>query len=127
MPAVLAGDFVFTAGQLPMRAGMLLATGLVGADLPVEMARECAATCVLNALAAASTVCDLDAVASVAKFVCYVASAKGFTAQPAVADGGSAVLASAFGSLGGHAREAVGVVELPMGAAVEASLVLSLR
>jgi len=126
VPAVRAGSLVFTAGQLPLRDGALLTSGTVGVQVAVDQARLCAAQCALNALAAASTVCDLDGVAGVVKVTGYVASASGFTSQPAVIDGASAVVLAAFGDAGRHARVAVGVSELPLGAPVEVELVLRL-
>ena len=124
VPAARADRLVFTAGQLPVADGELLATGCVEDDVAADLARRCAERCALNALAAASTVCDLDRVTRVVKLVGYVASSPGFTAQPAVIDGASAVMSAAFGESGKHAREAVGVAGLPLGAPVEVSLVL---
>lgn len=126
VPAVRAGALVFTSGQLPVKDGVLVAEGHVGAGVDLDTARECAAQCALNALAAASTVCDLDAVVAVVKVTGYVASSPGFTGQPAVVDGASAVMAVAFGEAGRHARAAVGVAELPKGAPVEVEIVLEL-
>ncbi|MBI5231741.1 MAG: RidA family protein [Coriobacteriales bacterium] len=127
VPAVRAGEMVFTSGQLPIVHGALLTSGVVGAEVPMDAAASCARLSALNALAAATTVCDLDDVAVAVRLVCYVASAPGFTEQPVVANAASAVLTTAFGELGPHAREAVGVVALPLGAPVEVSLVLALR
>lgn len=127
VPAVRAGDLVFTSGQLPMREGALLAAGIVGEGVEPAEARACATQCALNALAAASSVCDLDSVARVVKLTGYVASAATFTGQPGVVDGASELLQTAFGEAGRHAREAVGVAALPLGAPVELSLVLELR
>lgn len=127
VPAVRSGSFVFTAGQLPLRAGELLAAGLVGSDVPLELARTCAEQCALNALAAAATVCDLDDVVRIVKLTGYVACAPGYMQQPAVIDQASDVMQRAFGEAGRHAREAVGVAALPAGAPVELSLVLELR
>ena len=124
VPAVLAGDVIYTAGQLPMLDGALLAAGTVPDAVTCEIANECAAQCALNALAAASTVCDIDAFARVIKVVGYVASAAGFHEQPSVINGASEVLLIALGEAGRHAREAVGVAALPLGAPVEVSLVL---
>jgi enamine deaminase RidA (YjgF/YER057c/UK114 family) len=124
VPAVRTGDLVFTAGQLPMRAGALVAAGTVGAEVDVATAKSCAAQAALNALAAASTVCDLDAVTAVVKVTGFVASEAGFTSQPAVLDGASEVVLTAFGDRGRHARAAVGVASLPMGAPVEVEIVL---
>lgn len=126
VPAVRAGNLVFTSGQLPVRDGALLVSGIVGATVDQAEARSCAVQCALNALAAASSVCDLDQVVRVVKLTGYVASAEGFTAQPAVVDGASELLQVAFDDLGRHAREAVGVAALPLGAPVELSLVLQL-
>jgi enamine deaminase RidA (YjgF/YER057c/UK114 family) len=126
LPAVRVGSLVFTSGQLPLREGSLITSGLVGAAVTPEVAYECARVAALNGLAAASTVCDLGKVTRVAKVTGYVASAEGFTAQPQVIDGASAVLLTAFGQAGRHAREAVGVAQLPKGAPVEISIVLVL-
>ncbi len=127
LPAVRSGPLVFTAGQLPLREGELLARGHVGATVSIEIAEECARVCALNALAAASGVCELDEVSHAVKLVGYVASAPGFTDQPRVIDWSSDVLIAAFGDAGRHAREAVGVAELPKGAPVEVSIVLHLK
>jgi enamine deaminase RidA (YjgF/YER057c/UK114 family) len=127
VPAVRAGSLVFTAGQLPLKGGRLLASGLVGASVDAAQAKECAEQAALNALAAASTVCDLDSVERVVKLTGYVASAAGFTAQPAVMDGASAVVLAAFGVAGRHARAAVGVAALPLDSPVEIEIVLALR
>lgn len=127
VPAVRAGDLVFTAGQLPMSGGALISSGHVPAEVSTEVAVLCARQCCLNALAAASSVCELDDVVRAVKLTGYVASSPGFTAQPSIVDGASAVLAVAFGETGAHAREAVGVLELPLGSPVEVSLILQLR
>lgn len=119
-----SGSLVFTSGQLPMNDGALIATGLVGEDVTLETAVDCARQCALNALAAAATVCDLDDIVRVVKLVGYVASAQGFIQQPAVVNGASELLVLALGEAGRHAREAVGVAQLPLGAPVEVSLVL---
>lgn len=124
VPAVRVGDLVFTAGQLPMSAGSLAAVGKVDGAVSVDAARGCAAQAALNALGAASTVCDLDDVVGVVKVVGYVASAPGFTGHSSIIDAASAVMTVAFGDAGRHARESVGVASLPLDAPVEVSLVL---
>jgi enamine deaminase RidA (YjgF/YER057c/UK114 family) len=55
-----------------------------------------------------------------------VASAPGFTAQSTVANGASDLLVQIFGEAGRHARTAVGVAELPLGAPVEVELTVQL-
>jgi len=126
IPAKRAGSLVFTAGQVPFVDGALAATGKVGAEITPEQAKDLARTCTLNALAAVDGLVGLDAVASVVKVVGFVASAPGFTGQPGVVNGASELLADVFGEAGRHARSAVGVAELPLGAPVEVELVVEL-
>lgn len=123
VPAVRAGSLVFTSGQLPVVGGVLIATGLVGADVTPDEAHECARICALNALAAAAAACDLESVSRVVKLTGFVASSPGFSAQPGVVNGASDVMSVAFGGQGAHAREAVGVAVLPLNAPVELSAV----
>ena len=124
LPAVRSGSLVFTAGQIPLVDGVLAATGKLGAEIDTERGQELARTCVLNALAAVDGLVGLDAVVRVVKLVGFVASAPGFTAQPAVLNGASELLGEVFGGAGAHARSAVGVAELPLGAPVEVELVV---
>ncbi|GAA3816086.1 RidA family protein [Nocardioides panacisoli] len=127
VPAVRSGAHVFTAGQLPMRDGELMATGKVGGSVTPEQAAECARQCALNAIAAVKSVAgDLGAVSRVVKAVVFVASTPDFTGQPGVANGASELLAAAFGDAGVHARSAVGVPVLPLDAPVEVELVVEL-
>jgi enamine deaminase RidA (YjgF/YER057c/UK114 family) len=124
LPAVRTGSLVFTAGQVPLVDGTVVATGKVGAGIDAETARQLARTCALNALAAVDALVGLDSVTRVVKVVGFVASAPGFTGQPAVVDGASDLLGEVFGEAGAHARSAVGVAELPLGAPVEVELVV---
>jgi enamine deaminase RidA (YjgF/YER057c/UK114 family) len=128
VPAVVAGDLVYTAGQLPFVDGALARTGLLGADVEVDEAADLAAVAVLNALAAvASVLGGLDRVTRVVKMTGFVASAPGFTDQPRVINGASQVLVDVFGEHGRHARSAVGVAALPLGSPVEVELVVQFR
>lgn len=126
VPARRSGALVFTAGQVPLVDGALAAAGKVGAEVTLEQAAGLARICALNALAAVDALVGLDAVAGVVKVVGFVASAPGFTGQPAVLNGASELLAEVFGEAGRHARSAVGVAELPLGAPVEVELVVEL-
>ena len=82
-------------------------------------------SCVLNGLSVLEDALgDLDQIQRVIKVVGYVASAPGFSDQPAVIDAASGLLIDVFGELGRHARSAVGVAELPRGAPVEIELVV---
>lgn len=125
VPAVRSGAHVFTAGQLPLSSGELVATGKVGGEVSAEEAQAAARQCALNALAAVkSVVGSLDAVRQVVKVTVFVASTPDFTGQPVVANGASELLGDVFGDAGRHARSAVGVPVLPIDAPVEVELVV---
>ena len=119
---------MFTAGQLPFIDGKLARTGVLGLDVEVEEAADLAATAALNALAAvAGLLGGLDRVVRIVKVTGFVASAPGFTQQPAVINGASNLLVDVFGEHGRHARSAVGVAALPLGSPVEVELVVQFR
>ena len=124
VPAVQTGNLVYTSGQLPMQGGKLVGTGKVGADVTPEEGSAMARICALNALAAVHALVGVDAVTRVVKVVGFVASAPGFTGQPGVVNGASELLAEVFGDAGAHARSAVGVAELPLGAPVEVEMIV---
>ncbi|CAN5196364.1 RidA family protein [soil metagenome] len=125
LPAVITGNLVFTAGQLPFVDGALAATGKLGATIDADAAKAYAATCALNALAAAAAaIGSLDRVTRVVKVVGFVASDPSFTGQPGVLNGASELLGEIFGDAGRHARSAVGVAVLPMDSPVEVELIL---
>lgn len=128
VPALLDGDHVLTSGQLPLVDGGLPVTGHVGAEVDPEQAKEMARLCAINALAAVrSVVGDLDRVEQVVKVVGFVSSAPDFTAQPGVINGASELLGEVFGPAGEHARSAVGVAALPLGAPVEVEVTVRVR
>lgn len=119
VPAVQTGNHVYVSGQVPVADGKLLASGKVGAEVTAEEAKQLARRCALNALAAVDALVGLDRVTRVVKVVGFVASASGFTGQPGVINGASELFGEVFGPAGQHARSAVGVAELPLGAPVE--------
>jgi len=127
VPAVRTGDYVYTAGQLPVVDGQLLATGKVGADIGAVEASALARTCALNALAAVATVTGLGAIRRIVKVTGFVASAPSFTQQAQVINGASELLIEVFGDAGRHARSAVGMAVLPLDAPVEVELIAEVR
>ncbi len=131
VPALRQGELVYTSGQLPLVGGALVEAGKVGDGeglVTPALAKELAATCALNAIAAVKSVLgDLDRVTRVVKVVGFVASAPEFTGQPGVINGASELLGAAFGEAGRHARSAVGVAALPLDAPVEVEIVVAVR
>ncbi|MBK5237626.1 MAG: RidA family protein [Actinomycetales bacterium] len=131
VPAIVQGDLVFTAGQLPMVSGALPATGKVGDGhglVPAADAKEYARISALNALAAVKSVIgSLDRITSIVKVTGFVASHPDFTGQPGVINGASEVLGQIFGDIGAHARSAVGVAVLPLDSPVEIELIVAFK
>lgn len=129
VPAVIAGSFVFTAGQLPFISGALPETGKVGDGhnlVPADDAREYARVAVLNALAAVKdAIGSLDRVTQIVKLTGFVASDPAFFGQPGVINGASETLGEIFGDRAAHARSAVGVAVLPLDAPVEIELIVA--
>ena len=128
IPVKVVGGLAFVAGQIPMADGVVDPAGAVGSDVTIEDANAAARRCVIQALAALQeTLGSLDHVHGIAKVDVFVSSARGFTDQSNVANGASDLLVEVFGDEGRHARAAVGVAELPLGAAVEVALVAVVR
>ena len=134
VPAVRAGNLVFTSGQVPLKDGELLADGKVPTDISLDVAQAAAMQAVLNALAAVRQVLaagdppgSLASVLRVVRLNVFVNSAAGFTDQAKVANGASDLLVGVFGEAGRHTRCAVGAAELPLNAPVELDLVVEVR
>lgn len=120
IPVVVSGGLAFVAGQIPLVEGELLARGKLGAELDAEAGADAARRCAIQALSALrAELGSLDRIRRIVRLTVFVASAPGFTDQPKVANGASDLLGEVFGELGKHARSAVGVAELPLGAPVE--------
>ena len=123
VPAVQSGNHVYVSGQLPLVDGKLPLTGKVGAEVTAEQGTELARTCAVNALAAIDALVGLGRLVKIVKVTGFVASAEGFTGQPVVINGASELFGAVLGELGRHARSAVGVAELPLGAPVEVEVI----
>jgi enamine deaminase RidA (YjgF/YER057c/UK114 family) len=124
IPVRISGDHAYVAGQVPLEDGTVLSSGKLGAEVTVEQGQEATRRCALQALAALrAALGSLDRVKGIVRLDVFVASAPGFTDQPKVANGASDLLVEIFGEEGRHARAAVGVSELPLGASVEVALI----
>jgi enamine deaminase RidA (YjgF/YER057c/UK114 family) len=128
IPAVRAGDLFFLSGTGPFKDGKVAYTGKLGKDLTVEQGYEAARLTLLNALAIVrQELGTLDRVVRIVRLSGHVASAEGFTQQPAVINGASDLLVQIFGEAGRHARLALGAAELPLNMAIELELILQVR
>jgi enamine deaminase RidA (YjgF/YER057c/UK114 family) len=128
VPAVRSGNLLFVSGQLPMRDGKLQSAGPVPSAVPLAAAQTAAAQCAVNALAIldAELGGNWDQFKRVVRIGVFVNSDSGFADQAKVANGASELLQQVLGEAGRHARAAVGVNALPLGAAVEAEFLFEL-
>ena len=127
VPAVEAAGLLHISGQLPFVDGALV-TGRLGEDVPLADGTAAARACGLMILAQArAALGTLDRVVRVVKLGAFVNSTGDFTDQPKVANGASELMVEVFAEAGRHARSAVGVPALPLGAAVEVDAILAVR
>ena len=128
VPAVVAGGLLHVSGQLPFKDGALM-TGRLGEDRALDYGQEAAQRCALMLVAQIKKALggDLSRVTRIVKLGVFVNSAASFTDQPKVANGASELMQALFGNAGLHARSAVGVPVLPLGAVVEVDAVVAIR
>lgn len=126
LPARRHGDLIHLSGHVSRDHDGAVVSGVVGDDVDVPAAARLAQSIALDLLAsAAAALGSVDAILGVVRLTGYVRSAPGFHDQPAVVNGASDLLVELFGDAGRHARSAVGVSELPLGAAVEIEAVFA--
>ena len=127
VPTVLAGNLLHVSGQLPFENGELM-RGRLGEDRDVAFGQRASRACAIMLLAQIEKALgSLDKVEQVVKLGVFVNSDGRFIEQPAVANGASELMEQLFGDAGKHARSAVGVPVLPLGAAVEVDAIVAVR
>jgi len=128
VPAVEQGGLLHISGQLPFRGSDVI-TGRLGLDMDEASGYDAARRCALMLVAQIGKAVDGDwsRVEKIVKLGVFVNSDPGFTAQPKVANGASELMEQLFGEAGRHARSAVGVAVLPLGAAVEVDAIVAVR
>ena len=127
VPVVIAGGLAHVSGQLPFIDNVLV-KGRLGEDVSIGEGYEAARACALMILAQLKAALgSLSRVERIVKLGAFVSSTADFTDQPKVANGASELMAAVFGDAGKHARSAVGVPVLPLGAAVEVDAIAAVR
>lgn len=126
VPTVEAGGLLHISGQLPFKDGAVM-TGRLGEDKDLAYGQEAAQRCALMLVAQMKAALgELYRVKRIVKLGVFINSAGDFTDQPKVANGASDLMVALFGDVGKHARSAVGVPALPMGAAVEIDAIIEI-
>lgn len=128
VPVVEAGGLLHVSGQLPFINGELV-KGRLGEDVSVEQGQAAAQACGLMILTQVRAALggSLDRVERIVKLGAFISSTAAFTDQPKVANGASELMVALLGDAGKHARSAVGVPVLPLGAAVEVDAIIAVR
>jgi enamine deaminase RidA (YjgF/YER057c/UK114 family) len=126
VPVVVHDKLAWVSGQIATENGEVLHPGHVDRDIPIEVAKELARKCSLQALSALQAALgSIDRVRRFYRVAVYVAISPGFKSPHEVANGATEILAEIFGQEGKPARVALGVAGLPLNAPVEAEYFLS--
>jgi enamine deaminase RidA (YjgF/YER057c/UK114 family) len=127
VPTVQTGSLCFVSGHIAKREGKPWA-GQLGINTTTAEGQRAARGVAIDLLGTLHhELGDLDRVQRIVKLFCLVNSGPAFTEQHLVANGASELLQEVFGEVGKHARSAVGVAQLPLGACVEIELVVEVR
>ena len=128
VPTVESGGLLHVSGQISFAEDGNLIVGRLGEDVNLERGMEAARRCGIMLLAQMKAALgSLDRVERIVKLGVFVNSSPDFTDQPKVANGASELMQEVFGPAGRHARSAVGVPVLPLGAAVEVDAIVAVR
>ena len=125
----IIGNLLYISGQLPVGIDGKIIKGKIGKDLTIENGQEAAKLCVINIVAQVKKALhgDLSKVKNCVKITGFVNSTDDFKDQPTIINPASELLTSVFGQNGKHARAAVSVNSLPLGACVEIDAIFEIN
>ena len=124
VPSVRSGALLFVSGQVSIGPGAKF-IGKLGRDMTVEEGQKAARVCAINILAnIRGALGSLDKVARIVKLTGFVNCTLEFDEPHKVINGCSDLLTEVLGARGKHARSAVGMASLPLGAAVEVEAIV---
>lgn len=125
VPATRGGNMIFTAGMTPRNNGVLIFSGKVTAEEPLETYRDAVRQATCNCLTAARNKLEEgESIQRVLSMTVYINAAPGFSSHAKLADFASEYLVEELGDAGIGARAAIGIASLPGDAPVEIQLVL---
>jgi enamine deaminase RidA (YjgF/YER057c/UK114 family) len=128
VPAVRSGSLVYLAGHIPRSAGGKVITGKVGRDTTEKQANDAARLTTLALLATLKhEIGELSQVKRIVRVGGFVNGTDTFQGQSQVINGCSDLLVALFGDRGRHARAAIGVASLPLGAVVEIEMIVEVE
>ncbi|MBR5642228.1 MAG: RidA family protein [Firmicutes bacterium] len=124
VPAARFGQLIYTAGMTPRKNGVMIFSGRVEKDAPLETYKEAVRQAADNALTAARNKLEEgERIARVLSMTVYVNAEDVFTAHAKIADFASDFLSEELGDASPMARVSIGVATLPGNAPVEIQLV----
>ena len=127
-PVVVHNVVAYLSGAVPASGGELASAGKVPSSVTVEAAQKAAELCAANLLRVfIRDVGPLSKITRVLKVTGFVNSEPDFTEPHAVVNGASRLLIDVLGEAGHHARSAVGMATLPVGASVEVEMILAVE
>jgi enamine deaminase RidA (YjgF/YER057c/UK114 family) len=125
---IIDGTTIYASGQVPFDGDQLASAGKVPSQVTVAEATQAAALCAANVLRAVRRqLGSLDRIERVLRMTGYVNADPSFTDEHLVVNGASELLLHVFGEHGRHARTALGVAQLPLGASTEVEMILKLK
>lgn len=127
IPVTRNGDVIYISGQISQTASGVV-TGKLGETMNVVQGGNAAELCAVNLLAhiVHTAALDLEKVRFL-KLTVFVNSTPEFSEQHLVANGASNLLVGVLGDKGKHARSAIGLAALPLGAAVEVEAIIKVE
>lgn len=123
VPCIVSNGLAFVAGQVPMSSGSVLHPGHLGDRVAIDEGAVAARQAALQALSVLREALNgFDRLERIVQVTVYVAATPDFVDHPKVANGASELFVQILGEAGEHARAAVGMSSLPLGASVEVAL-----
>ncbi|WP_158289695.1 RidA family protein [Paenibacillus flagellatus] len=121
------GNVAYVSGHVAFSGGELAYKGRIGADVTIEEGKLSAALSTVNCLESLDKEVGLERVDKILKVTGYLSCAEHVTEHPAIMNAASELLIGVFGEAGKHARAALGIHTLPLGASTEVDMVVSLK
>jgi enamine deaminase RidA (YjgF/YER057c/UK114 family) len=123
----IVGDILYASGQVPFDGDQLTSAGKVPSQIDPPGATQAAALCAANVLRLVRAhLGSLDRIKRIVRVTGYVNADPDFTDCHLVINGASQLLRDVFGEEGRHARTALAMNQLPLGASVEVEMILQL-
>ncbi len=127
-PLAIAGNLLYASGQVPFDGDQLVSKGKVPSQVNAEDATKAAALCAANVLRSVSAhIGSLDKIERLVRITGYVNADNDFTDCHLIINGASRLVRDVFGEAGRHARTALAMNQLPLGASVEVEMIFQLK